>query len=338
MSQRNLQQDVRQNGNGEAQSSRHTSCEEPVPGTGLPLSKQLRLRWDAVVQKAKAFQIDIVSDHPFANCSFQASRLQIYFMHAVDFENGAAFPTFFVTNALNTQGRSIAALHSKYHSEVGGLSGTIVPGNKAGYIGGLTGNKAIAEMLYSARPARHMRIIGNRNREKLIHYLIQKAKDHKEFKNLNATEIQKRCEGFVDSEDLSFRDYVDMRTGRKVDAVMKDDIPLFEPSHWEELHSLLRKAAFCEGESRQPQDVQRMFSSSSAEDIGVFEDVTIGNCVECFLVDEQIISRHPRANLSKGMVDAIKRHMKALKLRYCNAVYEDVTSIEDCGFAFFPYP
>ena len=65
------------------------------------------------------------------------------------------------------------------------------------------------------------------------------------------------------------------------------------------------------------------------------KDVLVGTSVECFWVGEQVVCRHPRANLSKGMVDAIKRHMKALKLRYCNAVYEDVTSIEDCGFAFF---
>jgi len=216
----------------------------------------------------------------------QSDRLQLYFMcEGIDYAKGK-WPTFFVAKG---------SPHEDYYGKVGGICATVDPGNPAGYVGGLTGNKAIAVGMYG----------------------------------------ESAC---------TTRDYVHMRKKKKVAAVVKGgQTPLWGPPAWEELHGLLRQLAFQDNTCFEYSDQQRMFSNSSDSELAELhpEGTAVhGQSIQCFWRNGRVVCTSETGaelDVDEDLRSSIQQCMDLLGLRYSNAVFDGVSSIEDSGFAFFHY-
>eukprot|EP00930_Biecheleria_cincta_P059091 TRINITY_DN44855_c0_g1_i1.p1 TRINITY_DN44855_c0_g1~~TRINITY_DN44855_c0_g1_i1.p1 ORF type:complete len:440 (+),score=76.52 TRINITY_DN44855_c0_g1_i1:78-1397(+) len=217
--------------------------------------------------------------------SLQSDRLQLYFMcEGIDYAKGK-WPAFFVTKG---------SPHEDYYGKAGGICATVDPGNPAGYVGGLTGNKAIAVGMYG-------------------------------------------------DTACTMRDYVHMRKNKTVAAVCKGgQTPLFGPPAWEELHALLRQLAFQDITCFEYGDRQRMFSNSSDSELAELHPEGIamhGRSIQCFWRDGCFVCTSGETgaelDVNEDLKSSIRQCMGLLGLRYSNAVFDGVSSLEDSGFAFF---
>jgi len=281
----------------------------------------------------------------------QPEKLQWYFMNKTeDMAKGSKMSDFFVTNAINSDNQSIASLHQDFHDAVGGISATVVPGNSAGYIGGLTANKAIAESLYAPSDSQsdacfQVGRCEEKLREDLLGVMASDARHVTSDRSREQTiEIEARVASVpVRGGNLSFRDYRHMRTGRVTRAVVKSEkmVPLFGPCAWERLHGHLRSIAFSFVMDQRPvTERERMFCTESDEDFWQTcpdSNVTFGlPLVQCFMERGLVVFEDATGaiEVSDELRDLVQGCMQELGLAYSNAVYQGVSSVEDCGYAY----
>jgi hypothetical protein len=281
----------------------------------------------------------------------EAGKIQWYFMHPLqDVAAGEKLSDFFVTTSLNANGCSIAGLHQLFYEKVGGISATVVAGNHAGYVGGLTANLAIAKAFYKPSAPNSACVCVGRSVQELRQALqdayVELAKttaDSQELSSEIVKNVQKKVDDIpVGGGTFSFRDYTNMRTGRCVKSVIKgNDTPFFGPPAWEELNSHLRRLAFASADAQMQQyENMRAFCSESDEQLR--ETCPDGNIflgrplVQCVLQSRRFVCADSNGPLHvpDETSKAIQRCMAELGVVYSNAVFEGVNSIEDSGFAF----
>lgn len=258
----------------------------------------------------------------------QPDQLQWHFMQDEELQCGESFQPLFVSTASNAAGQRLCDLHQEFNAAVGGISATVVPGNSAGYIGGLTASKTMAEAIYL--PSAGQASVG-RNEAELRAYL-------------QAAGL--RTDVPLAGGALSFRDYRHMRTGAVVPAVAKTEgmVPCFGPCAWERLHGLLRSLAFNAPRARPWSTRELMFCTESEAQLRQRGLVATGAglaLVQCYFAEGELVvegAADPSApvaplQLSDATRAAIISCMNQLQLVYSNAVFDGVTSIEDCGWA-----
>ena len=151
--------------------------------------------------------------------------------------------------------------------------------------------------------------------------------------------------GMYGESACTTRDYMHMRKQEMVPPVCKGgQTPLFGPPAWEELHALLRQLLYSSTNRFKYSDDERMFSNSSDDELRELypEGIAVqGQSIQCFLRNGRVgitsINGTELVGVDEALKYGIERCMDSLRLRYSNAVFDGVASIEDSGFAFFHY-